>query len=266
MAKRFFYALILFAFSHFPLTPVLLFAEPGFSEEFQVPALRAPITDEAGILSPSTTSRLNELLKTLRDSGGSQIAVLILATLNGAPIENAGIKITDAWKLGRKGKDDGVLLLIVPSERKLRIEVGRGREGDLTDAYSKRIISEVIAPAFKAKDYDRGVIDGVVAIISVTDPEFNLENAGATRVHMRGRNAQKEGMGLLRSLLFIIVIVIFLFSQLLRMFGLNRGSGYGRGGYGGGGFGGGGYGGGGGGGGFGGGGGGFGGGGASGDW
>lgn len=248
----------------------LLLAGGGVGQAvFSPPAMHEPVVDQAGILSAPTRQTLNQLLKNLYNSGGSQIAVLTISTLNGVSIEEAGIKTAEAWKLGRKGKDDGVILLVAPSDRRMRIEVGRGREGDLTDAYSRRIITEVITPSFKSNDFDTGITNGVAAIVTITDPQFDLAGAGAARMHLgRSRSRGSDGEGsafgsLIRALLIFFFFGFFILFRVLRMFGLTGGSRFGRhGGYwggGGGGFGGGG-------GGWGGGGGGFGGGGSSGSW
>lgn len=245
---------------------VLLSGVSFAQAEFVPPRMSEPVVDQAGVISPARTAQLNQLLRNLHQSGGSQIGVLTIANLNGVSIEEAGIKTGDAWQLGRKGKDDGVILLVAPNDRKVRIEVGRGREGDLTDAYSRRIIREIIAPAFKAGDFDSGIVHGVAAIVSVTDPQFSLDALGSQTQRMRRSSGEgASGNKLLRSLFVLLFFGIFLLLQFVRMLGLG-GSRFGRsGGYwgGGGGFGGGGFG---GGGGWGGGGGGFGGGGSSGSW
>lgn len=242
----------------------------GDTKPFVVPPMVGPVTDEAGVLSPRAVQKLSSVLIQLHDSGGSQIAVLTVPSLGDASIEEAGIKVTDQWKLGGKGKDNGVLLLIAPNDRKVRIEVGKGLEGELTDAYSRRIINQVITPAFKENDFDSGIVGGVVQIIAVTDPNFDLQSTGMQR---RGRSSGKsmspmQGLGLL--VLLIIFIIIAVIHRILQFFGLVPRSGFGRSGswIGGGlgGLGGGGFGGGGGGSSWGGGGGGFSGGGSSGQW
>ena len=233
---------------------------------FHIPAMHTPVTDEAGILSQPTVERLSVILLKLYASGGSQIAVLTVPTLADTSIEEAGIKVVDQWKLGRQGKDNGVLLLVAPNDRRVRIEVGRGLEGQLTDAYSRRIINEILAPAFKSGDFDGGISNAVAGIISFTDPEFDLSSVGMQRQQLRssGRRSMNpiQGMGLL--VLILIFGVFAIIHRVLQVLGIApRSTGYRGGGFGG--FGGGGFGGGGGSG-WGGGGGGFGGGGSSGQW
>ena len=223
---------------------------------FQIPALTAPVMDLAGVLSSQTVDHLNEAIRYLREQGGAQITVLTLPTLGGLSIEEASIKITDQWKLGTKRTSDGVLFLIAPSEHRMRIEVGQGLEGDLTDAISHRIIEESVTPLFKAGDVDSGITVGVYKIAQVTNPNIDLSG----QLNLQRRGGSTRGGGGSSILLFIIIfVVIWLLSGRGR-----RGSGggmfFGGGGFGGGGFGGGGSGG------WGGGGGGFSGGGSSGGW
>jgi uncharacterized protein len=128
-----------------------------------------PVTDLVGVFSSITTNRVNGALRSLKDQGGAQIAVLVINSLEGEEIEQASIKIVDKWKLGQKGVDRAVLLLIAYKDRRLRIEVGRGVEGELTDALSSRIINETIVPLMKADDFDAALMAGVYQIAKATD-------------------------------------------------------------------------------------------------
>lgn len=147
----------------------------SFAGAFTVPPLTAPVVDQAGILSDSTEAKLNDLLVRLRQSGGSQLAVLTVNSLEGLEIEQASIKVVEAWKLGGSKNDDGVLLMVAPFERRIRIEVGYGKEGELPDALARRIIDEVIKPEFRQKQFDAGIIHGVNAMIQQTDPSFAID-------------------------------------------------------------------------------------------
>jgi uncharacterized protein len=240
---------------------LLFFSLPSFAaSSLQVPALRAPITDLAGVLKPVTIQRLNAALTQLHQQAGSQIAVLTLPSLNGLTIEEASIQIVDQWKLGTAKEDKGLLLLIAPNERRLRIEVGQGLEGQLTDAHSKRIISETMIPLIREGDMDGAVVAGVYRIIQHTDPQVDAEKL------LNGIPRTSHGLSHNRQLSHLMLL-IFLLVLLMSLSGRWGGGSYWTGGWGGGGFGGG-FGGGGfgGGGGFSGGGGGFSGGGASGSW
>jgi len=138
----------------------------GARGEADVPLLTGRVTDNAGILSAETVRTLTGLLREHEDSTSNQVAVLTIASLEGEPLESYSMRVADAWKLGRKEKDNGVLLLIVRDDRKVRIEVGRGLEGNLPDITAGRIIRSVMVPRFSQGDYDGGVRAGVDAILA----------------------------------------------------------------------------------------------------
>lgn len=136
-----------------------------FSQDVQeIPKLWERVTDLTNTLSASEKSRIESELANFEQTKGSQIAVLIVPTTYPEPIEDYSIRVAEEWKIGREGVDDGVILLIAKDDRKLRIEVGYGLEGAVTDAQSKRIIEEYITPAFKQGDFGGGISDGVYAI------------------------------------------------------------------------------------------------------
>lgn len=152
------------------LLPCLFAANVGAAD---IPLLSGRVVDNAELLSPAARSSIAAKLKAHEDKTGNQIAVLIIPTLEGESVEPYAVRVFETWKLGQKGKDNGALLLIVPKERKLRIEVGYGLEGTLTDAVTSRIIRNVIAPPFKAGQFDAGLEAGVAAMIG------QLEGQGA---------------------------------------------------------------------------------------
>lgn len=147
-----------------------------------IPALTTRVTDAADILSPTDETALEEKLAAFEARKGSQIAVLTVATTAPEEIEQFSIRVVEAWKLGRKGVDDGALLIVAVNDRRLRIEVGRGLEGVLTDLASNRIIDETITPLFRSGDYAGGINAGIDRMISVVDgeplpePEKNWQN------------------------------------------------------------------------------------------
>lgn len=264
-----------------------------------VPALKSRVTDLTGTLSAPQKTTIEQRLKAFEASKGSQIAVLIVPTTEPEAIEQYSIRVVDKWKLGREDVDDGALLLVAKDDRTMRIEVGYGLEGALTDATSKRIIAEIITPYFMNGDYFGGIQAGLRAMMKVikgeplpapareapddqtgTSPGSTLPGliffgffVGQMLRGMLGRFPAALGTAavstgiawlLVGSLLGSLLVGVAIFAILL-FSGLSSGGGFGRGGYySSGGFGGGfgGLG----GGGFGGGGGGFGGGGASGRW
>src|SRR5271166_6385591 len=136
-----------------------------------VPPLTGRVVDQTGTLSAGDIAALTARLKDLEQRKGSQVAVLIVPTTQPESIEQFSIRAAEAWKIGRKKIDDGALLVIAKNDHKLRIEVGYGLEGSLTDVTSRRIIDEVITPKFRAGDFAGGISDGVDRIIGVVNGE-----------------------------------------------------------------------------------------------
>jgi uncharacterized protein len=141
------------------------------SADVAVPQLTGRVVDQTGTLSASDASALTQQLKDLETRKGSQVAVLIVPTTQPETIEQFSIRVAEAWKIGRKKIDDGALLVVAKDDHKLRIEVGYGLEGALTDVTSRRIIDEVIVPRFKTGDFAGGISAGVDRIIRVIDGE-----------------------------------------------------------------------------------------------
>src|ERR1700748_2623144 len=136
-----------------------------------VPPLTQRVVDKTATLSSSDIASLDKTLKDLETRKGSQVAVLIVPTTAPETIEQYSIRVAEAWKIGRKKIDDGALLVVAKDDHKLRIEVGYGLEGSLTDATASRIISEIITPKFRSGDFAGGISDGVGRMISVIDGE-----------------------------------------------------------------------------------------------
>ena len=136
-----------------------------------VPELRARVTDRTATLDQASTAALEERLKAFEDRTGSQIAVLVISTTEPEEIEQYALRVVEAWQLGREGIDDGALLLVALEDRNVRIEVGYGLEGALTDLVSRRIISESILPGFRSGDIPGGIELGVDRMIAVAAGE-----------------------------------------------------------------------------------------------
>jgi uncharacterized protein len=151
------------------LLPLSLLCGSGSAaaEQIAVPKLSHRVTDLTQTLTAEQTEALAKKLEALEKSKGSQIAVLMLPTTGEEGIEQFSIRVVDEWKLGRKGTADGVLLLIAKNDKRVRIEVGRGLEGALTDVTSSRIIREFVRPAFKQNDFYGGINAGIDKISSV---------------------------------------------------------------------------------------------------
>ncbi len=134
----------------------------------EVPYLEGRVNDQAGMLSDGFEAQLENRLRELEEQTGAQVAILTIPSLEGDPIEDFSIRVVETWKLGRKGIDDGVLILIARDDRRMRIEVGYGLEGALTDAQAGRIIDGLMAPRFREGDFDGGVgaaVDAVSAAV-----------------------------------------------------------------------------------------------------
>ncbi len=136
-----------------------------------VPPLSGRVVDQTGTLSGSDISALNQTLGDLETRKGSQVAVLIVPTTAPETIEQYSIRVAEAWKVGRKKIDDGAVLVVAKNDRHLRIEVGYGLEGALTDVTSRRIIDEIIVPRFRSGDFAGGISAGVNRIVAVIDGE-----------------------------------------------------------------------------------------------
>jgi uncharacterized protein len=135
------------------------------------------VHDDAHVLTQETIDALEQRLKVYEDSTSNQIAILIVESLDGEVLEEYSLMVAEAWKLGQKDKDNGVLLLISVEDRKMRIEVGQGLEGVLTDAHSNRIIRNEMTPNFRKSDYDAGVTAAVEAIIKSIGGEYSAEDS-----------------------------------------------------------------------------------------
>lgn len=216
------------------------------------------VNDGAGLLSPSARAALDDQLRAFEDKTSNQVVVATFPSLEGESLEDFSLRLAEAWKIGQKGKNNGVLFLVFRNERKMRIEVGYGLEGVLPDLIAGQIIRQVVAPYFRRGDTTGGIIAGVNAILQATQGEFKA----------MPREEQAQGGVIARILPLLLILGFFhLFLQRSRIYHISGRGGRFGGFYGGFPMSGGGFGGGfGGGGGFSGGGGGFGGGGASGGW
>ena len=183
----------------------ILLAAPRVQAQVAVPALTARVTDLTGTLSGEAVTRIESKLANLEARKGSQIAVLIVPSTQPEEIEQFGIRVEDAWKLGRKGVSDGAYLIVAKNDRRVRIEVGYGLEGALPDAIANRIISEAITPRFKTGDYDGGVEAGVDQMIAVVNGE-PLPEPDKKWEH-------RSDMG---HLLPLLLVVVFVGSGVLR--------------------------------------------------
>lgn len=143
-----------------------------FSETLEIAELTSPVIDEVGLISKSNQQRLAEKITSMHQAGHAQVQIYVIRSLANLTIEEASIKIVDKWRLGGEQQDNGVLILVAPQERRVRIEVGQGVEGVLTDAKSKRITSGVIIPAIK----EGRLADGLLGALEVIEKIFLNES------------------------------------------------------------------------------------------
>ena len=227
----------------FILQALFCFLLPLNVAALEVPKLSGYVNDLAEVISPETELKVERFLRGFESSDSTQLVILTVETLEGEPLEAYSLRVAENWKIGQKGKDNGALLLITKQERQMRIEVGYGLEGRLTDLLAGRIIDNEIKPRFQAGDYDGGIIAGVTAMAEAVRGEY--QGTGST-----GQKKKRNPWGLLALLLFLGPGLMLLGGGGGRrgrhrrggfwIGGLGGGGGFGGGGFGGGGFGGGG--------------------------
>ncbi len=158
-----------------------LFFLPSMVQALAVPALQGHVNDYAGMISPTLRDRLEGELKAFEQSDSTQLVLLTIPSLEGEPIETFSIKVGETWKIGQKTKDNGIIVVVAKQERKIRIEVGRGLEGRLTDLLAGRIVDLVITPRFKRGDFDGGFQAGISALVDATRGEFKADEGPRAR-------------------------------------------------------------------------------------
>ena len=141
------------------------------TEPIPVPKLTAHVVDLTGALTASERAAIEARLVAFEKAKGSQVAVLLVPSIGAEAIEEFAGRVTDEWKLGRKGVDDGVLFVVARQERRMRIHTGRGVQGTLTDARARRIIDDIVAPRFRDGKFAAGIGSGVVAIMEAIEEE-----------------------------------------------------------------------------------------------
>jgi uncharacterized protein len=177
------------------------------------------VTDETGTLTSSEISSLSQKLQAFDKKTSTQIVVYMISSLEGESLEDVSNQIAEKNKIGKKGKDNGVLLFISKSDRKIRIEVGYGLEGSLTDAVSSQIIRKEIAPSFRNNDFYEGINKGVDAIISVTKGEYTVDKKSQKDIN----GISCLGIPIFILLMFGIIFFSIFMSIIRRIFGFGRG-------------------------------------------
>jgi uncharacterized protein len=174
------------------LAMVAALAPAARAQALSFPPLTGRVVDDAGILSPATDSELDEMLARMEHANGDQVVVVTLKSLQGHSIEDFGYQLGRFWGIGQKAKSNGVLLIVAPNERKVRIEVGYGLEGELTDAASRVIIERDIVPAFGRGDFDAGVLAGTESILKVLGGDKWVAQSAAHPRAQPGASSQNQ--------------------------------------------------------------------------
>ena len=187
---------------------VLQLASPAFAAP-TYPPLTGRVTDAAGVLPADVAAALESRLKTLEDTTGTQLVVATVADLEGYEIDEYGVGLLRSWGIGQKGTNNGAILLVAPAQRKLRIEVGYGLEGTLTDAVSSQIIRRTIVPRIKSGDMAGGIVAGADALIKLLQlPPDQQAMAVASAAQAQKDSKDRPGLGALVWLVILIVWIV----------------------------------------------------------
>ena len=173
----------------------------------QLPPLTGRVNDYASMISPEAEREINEKLALLEKNESTQVVVLTVDSLEGEPLEDFSIRVAEAWKMGQKEYDNGVLLLVAKKDRKVRIEVGYGLEGALTDLTAGRIVDNEMVPLFAKGSFDEGFVRGVDLIIATVKGEYSALQ--------KERGSGGNG-GAFLPVLIILMLIVYFYSQIPR--------------------------------------------------
>ena len=187
-----------------------------------VPKLKSRVNDNAKLLTTEQKMDLETMLFNFEQSTSSQIALLIIKSLNGSDIESYSMRVVEKWKLGQKGKDNGVLLLIALKDRKMRIEVGYGLEDIITDLKAGYIIRKIIVPYFKQGDYYQGIYKGLSAIGGLITKDYKISPKELAK-YQKSRKHHSSALSGIFSLLFILFFFLSIFSRRGSVLGMLMG-------------------------------------------
>ncbi len=169
------------------------------------PELQRYVTDLAGVLSSGDVDRIEQLLRQYDEATSNQFIVLVVPSLEGESLEDFSMRVAEKNRIGQKGKDNGLLLLVAVNDRKMRFEVGYGLEPVLTDAATSLIISDMLAPQFRSGNYAQGIYDGMQTAIKISTGEFSVSERSSRR--------QSKGKGGSRVGLIIFIVIVFLITR-----------------------------------------------------
>jgi uncharacterized protein len=190
------------------LAAVLLCCFASLVLALDFPALSGRVVDQADVMNAQSRSTVEAKLKDLEDKSSIQLVVATVRSLQGGDIETYANQLFRFWKLGEAKKNNGVLLLVAPSEHKVRIEVGYGLEGTLTDALSSVIIQSAIVPRFKVNDFSGGIergVDGIISVLSGDTADWQR------KIGVRSNEPTKQFNSLFPLLFFFVVIFVFIY-------------------------------------------------------
>ena len=203
----------------------------SYAQNVSYPAASGYVVDQSGIIDSATQSRLEAWILELKQKTTAEVAVVTVDSTEPLTIEEYAVNLFQRFGIGKKGKDNGVLLLVAYKDHHVRIEVGYGLEGAVTDAYSNRIINSIITPEFKQQQFSDGIEKGTAAIVSLIASEYNVTLTGVPETVYQDQQGSS-------SWTFILILCIFIAISLSRggmLMPLALGmGGFGRGGYGGG--------------------------------
>ena len=181
------------------------------SHALDAPKLQGHVNDDAGMISASVRAELENELISFEKTDSTQIVILTIPSLEGEGIEEFSIKVAEAWKIGRQGRDNGVIFVVSKEDRKMRIEVGRGLEGSLTDLMAGRIIDLVVKPRFKRGDFDGGFVAGVSSLIDAVRGEYKADENHRPQKH--------DDFGPFTTLLMYGLFVVLFLGSISRFLG-----------------------------------------------
>jgi len=194
----------------------ILILPASWAYALEVPELKGRVNDYGDMISPEAESLIEERLKSFEESDSTQVVILTVNSLEGDALEDFTIRVAEKWKIGQTKKDNGVILFASKSDRRMRIEVGRGLEGVLTDLLSGRILDNVIRPKFKAGDFDGGFLDGTGSIIQACRGEFKNDSPPASS---SGNGSSTGNIPIIFFVfLYLAVTVVSRFSKILSGF------------------------------------------------
>jgi uncharacterized protein len=204
----------------FVLVLAFLLAAPALAQTY--PPLTGQVVDLANLLNPDQEAELTRKLEALEGASSRQLVVATIPDLQGRSIEDYGVGLGRAWQIGQRQANNGVVLIVAPNERKVRIEVGYGMEGILPDALSSRIVRDIILPRFRADDYPGGIIAGADAIIAQLQAPPEAAEAQARAAVASERGSRRSGGSFIPLIFWVVVFMFILFSLIRRGIGGKR--------------------------------------------